>query len=217
MEVQQLINHVKDSIRNAYYNKSKLPESILAMEGMTGSKTRHLYNNICSVENKTYLEIGTYKGSSFISAMYKNKLKGICIDNWKFFGGPKNDFYENIKKELTNESIRVIDKDCWTVTSDDVPESIDIYLFDGAHSYEDHKKAITYYYKFLSKYSIIMIDDWLCDWYDVKRGTMDGINEVGLKIHYMIEIPLVNTYIYNQCGDTFWNGCGVFVCERLDI
>ena len=46
-----------------------------------------------------------------------------------------------------------------------------------------------------------MVDDWTCDWVDVKRGTMDGIAEMKLKNHYSCEIPLVNT----------WNGCRVFI------
>ena len=62
-----------------------------------------------------------------------------------------------------------------------------------------------------------MVDDWTCDWVDVKRGTMDGIAEMKLKIHYSCEIPLVNTTVHHQGGDTFWNGCGVFVCERTDL
>ncbi len=218
MEIDNIINHVKESIKNAFFNNSKLPESILLMEGMSGNKTRHLYNNLCSINNKTYLEIGTWKGSSFISAMYKNPIKGYSIDNWKEFGGPKDEFYDNLKKELSNETVIIIDKDCWTIDKNDVPDLIDIYLFDGNHTYEDHKKAITYYYKFLSKYSIIIIDDWLCDWADVKKGTMDGLNEItNLKVHAKIEIPLVNTDRYHQRGDIFWNGCGIFICERLDI
>ncbi len=57
----------------------------------------------------------------------------------------------------------------------------------------------------------------MCDWVHVKQGTIDGINEMKLKVHAMYEIPLVNTTEYHIGGDTFWNGCGVFVCERTDI
>jgi len=46
---------------------------------------------------------------------------------------------------------------------------------------------------------------------------LDGIAEMKLKIHYSCEIPLVNTTVHHQGGDTFWNGCGVFVCERTDL
>jgi hypothetical protein len=60
-----------------------------------------------------------------------------------------------------------------------------------------------------------MIDDWTCDWVGVKQGTLDGINQMNMKIHYSCEIPLVNTTSHHQGGDTFWNGCGVFICEKI--
>jgi len=214
--LQTLIDHVQNSIQNAYRDVSRLSNDVLTMEGMSGKKTRHLYNNICNLPDSTYLEVGTWKGSSFISAMYKNEsVFGFCIDNWCEFGGPKDDFYKNINTHLTNKHIKIIDKDCWKVTSTDVNKPIDIFMYDGAHTYEDQRKAITYYYQFFSKFVIIMIDDWTCDWVGVKQGTLDGINQMNMKIHYSCEIPLVNTTSHHQGGDTFWNGCGVFICEKI--
>ncbi len=210
-----LINHVEKSIKDAYDNKSKINEQILNMEGMSGSKTRHLYNNVCTLDNSKYLEIGTWKGSSFISAIYNNNCFGYCIDNWSQFGGPKNEFYNNLINYLPGQqNYKIIDKDCWSITNLDIPNNIDIFMYDGEHTYEDQKKAITHFSEFFSKYVIIMIDDWTCDWADVKKGTLDGIKEAGLKIHYSNEIGLVNTQKHHTGGNTFWNGCGVFVCEK---
>jgi hypothetical protein len=218
MDLSMLIDHTKKSIDNAFNNISKLSNDILNIEGMSGNKTRHLYNNICNLDGATYVEVGTWKGSSFISAIYQNKnTYGICIDNWSQFGGPKKSFYNNIQKYLLNYSIKIIDKDCWTINNDDIKTSIDIYMYDGAHTYKDQKNAITYYHKFFSKYVIIMIDDWTCDWVDVKKGTLDGITKMNMIIHYSYEIPLVNTSKHHCGGDTFWNGCGIFICERTDI
>lgn len=212
---QCLIEHIQASVYNAFHNISKLSQDVLAMEGMSGDKTRHLYNNICNFPNKTYLEVGTYKGSSFISAMYDNDVHGMCIDNWSEFGG-KDDFFANIKKFATHlpPTLHVIDKDCWTVTKDDVPQAIDIFMYDGAHTYDDQKKAITHFAPFFAEYCILIVDDWKCDWVQVRDGTMDGIHESGLKILHKEEIGLVNTIDFHQGGDTFWNGCGVFLCKK---
>ena len=142
---------------------------------------------------------------------------GYCIDNWSEFGGPRDKFHKNIQTYLPNRTnFKIVDKDCWSVDIGDIPDKINIYLYDGAHTYEDHKKAITHYSTFLSKYSIILVDDWTCDWVHVKQGTLDGLKEAGLIIHYSEEIGLVNTSTNHQGGDTFWNGCGVFVCENPD-
>jgi len=210
-----LIDHIKASVYNAFHNISKLPSEVIALEGMSGDKTRHLYNNLCNFPNKTYLEVGTYKGSSFISAMYDNDINGTCIDNWSEFGG-KDDFFVNITSFFPHfpGNLQVIDRDCWTITKDDITTPIDIFMYDGSHTYDDQKKAITHFAPFFAEYCIIIIDDWKCDWVQVRDGTFDGLKESGLEVIYKEEIGLVNTLDYHQGGDTFWNGCGIFLCKK---
>ena len=212
-----MINHVKSAIDKAYNNNSKITNDILKIDGMSGDKTRHLYNNICNLEHGHYLEIGTWKGSSFISAMYNNNnITGTVIDNWSEFGGPREEFNDNINKFLQNTNIKIIDKDSWTITDNDICAPIDIYMYDGGHTITDQTLAITYYAKYFNKYFIMLIDDWIAA-AEAKIGTYKGIEETNIKVHYMCEIGLVNTTNYHTRGDTFWNGCGVFVCERTDI
>jgi len=69
---QALIEHVKKSIRNAYIGDSKLNNDILMLNGMSSSKVRHLLNNLCALPEASYLEIGVWQGSTFISALYQN-------------------------------------------------------------------------------------------------------------------------------------------------
>ena len=83
------------AFKNAENEISKVTPELLNMEGMTGKKTRHFYNNLMNKEDSRYLEIGTWKGSSVCSAMCGNKAKVVCIDNWSEFGGPKNEFLQN--------------------------------------------------------------------------------------------------------------------------
>jgi hypothetical protein len=219
--VDYLIEHCRTSIVNAYNNKSKLPNEIYNINGMTGDKTRRLYNNMCDLSGIHYLEIGTWIGSSFCSAMYKNNIKGTCIDNWSEFdfnnnGGPYKVLCNNINKFAPTQDTTIIQKDCWLINKNDITIPIDIYLYDGAHDYDSQKKAITYYHQFFSKYVIIMIDDWVFG-EDIKKGTIDGMVEMKMKLHFAYEIGLVNCPDLNYRGNTFWNGCGIFVCERTDI
>ena len=218
--LEQIINHTKQAISNAYQGFSKLNAEHMKLEGMTGYKTRHLYNNLCSLKHANYCEVGTYKGSSFISAMYNNPTCfGYCIDDWTEFEQPREEACKLIKHHLGENATnyKIIDKDCFQVDNLDITKPIDIYMYDAAHTYEVHKKAITHYKQFFAKYVIILIDDWTCDYMQVQPGTFDGIKEAGLKVHFQHEIGLVNTNFQHVGGDTFWNGCGVFVCERTDI
>jgi hypothetical protein len=218
--LEQLINHVNLAVDNANNNISKITSDILSMDGMSGNKTRHLYNNICSLNGANYLEIGTWKGSSFISAFYDNDINTIVIDNWAEFNGPKDEFISNVTRLCPNKEFNFIEKDCFKVTDDEIKsiyDSIDIYLYDGNHEYESQRKAITYYKHLFSKYVIIIIDDFRSDtpaWANVKKGTYDGIEESGLIIHHKVEII---THQESSGSSEYWNGFGLFVCEVNNI
>ena len=218
-DLEQLIKHVNLSVENSNNNISKLTSEILSIDGMSGNKTRHLYNNICSLNGANYLEIGTWKGSSFISALYGNDINSIAIDNWVEFNGPKDEFISNVDKFCPDRKFKFIEKDCFKIADDEIKsvyDSIDIYLFDGAHDYESQRKAITYYKHLFSKYVIIIIDDFRSDtpnWANVKKGTYDGIEESGLVIHHKIEII---THQESTGRSEYWNGFGLFVCENIE-
>jgi hypothetical protein len=76
---------IETAFKNAENNISKNTNDIINMEGMSGTKTRHFYNNLLNTEDSRYLEIGTWKSSSVCSAMCGNKAKVVCIDNWSEF------------------------------------------------------------------------------------------------------------------------------------
>src|SRR5450759_5426501 len=74
---------------------------ILAIDGMSGKKYRRLINEIVSsMPNPRYLEIGSWAGSTACAAMFGNKAKITCVDDWSQFGGPKEEFLENARSAL---------------------------------------------------------------------------------------------------------------------
>ena len=112
IELQQ---HIETAFENADKGESKITDGLLKMEGMSGKKTRHFYNNLLNINDARYLEIGTWKGSSVCSAMYGNKAKVVCIDNWSEFGGPKSEFLTNFNKYKGVNDARFIEQDCFKV------------------------------------------------------------------------------------------------------
>ena len=221
MNICSFIEHINNSIRKAHNSSSNLDPSILSIEGMSGKNTRHLYNNICNLDNINYLEVGVYKGSTFISSCYNNNiLTAYAVDDFSETyiasdNSSVSDFselVENVNKYIPCCDVRFINKSCFTLTENDIPlHSIDIYLYDGKHDYNSHRNAILYMKKFLSKICIIIIDDWILDEWDVKRGTFDGLRESNIKVLYQFKVP--NYTISHSHVDDFWNGCGIFLCE----
>ena len=65
--------------------KSKLTDSERELYGQSSIKLKTFLNNVCSKDNTRYLELGVYRGSTIISAMYGNKtLQAVGVENFKF-------------------------------------------------------------------------------------------------------------------------------------
>jgi hypothetical protein len=171
---------VETAFQNAENNVSKITNDIINMEGMSGTKTRHFYNNLLNTENARYLEIGTWKGSSVCSAMCGNKAKVICIDNWSEFGGPKSEFLVNFEKFKGDNDATFIENDCYKIDVSLLPK-FNIYMYDGCHLKESHYKALVHYYNCLDDIFIYIVDDW--NWKYVRDGTFDAIKDLNLKLY----------------------------------
>ncbi len=216
--INRTIHHVKDALLDAHLYKSNVTKEVLDMTGMTGAKTRHFMNNLCNTCRMiNYLEIGTWHGSSTISALVGNQdnVSATIIDNFSEFSGSPEKFITNVKKHLLEGhcQMQLWVADCFDFDVSILP-SIDIYLYDGDHSYDAHYKAITYYAKCLNDVSIVVIDDW--NWVQVRKATMAGICDAGLQIAYQHEI----TYTEDKKGSAdgveseFWNGTAVLVLVK---
>ena len=198
---------IEKAFQNAENNISKITNDIITMEGMSGIKTRHFYNNLLNTEDARYLEIGTWKGSSVCSAMCYNKAKVVCIDNWSEFGGPKYEFIVNFLKFKGENDAIFIENDCYKVDVSVLPK-FNIYMYDGNHTNESHYNALLHYYNCLDDIFIFIVDDW--NWEEVRDGTINAIKKLNLKVLYKKEIftPANSTY------DTWWNGIYVAILQK---
>lgn len=177
----ELKQHVEIAFENAEKDESKITDGILNMEGMSGKKTRHFYNNLLNMDDARYLEIGTWKGSSVCSAMCGNKAKIVCIDNWSEFGGPKSEFLTNFNTYKGENEASFIEQDCYKVNTLQLPR-FNIYMYDGNHTQNSHYKALVHYYRCLDNMFVFIVDDW--NWKGVRDGTYDSFNKLNLSVLY---------------------------------
>jgi len=205
---------LETAFQNAENNMSKITTEIVGMEGMSGIKTRHFYNNLLNTEDARYLEIGTYKGSSVCSAMCGNKAKVVCIDNWSEFGGPKDEFLLNFERYKGDNDAAFIESDCFQVDVSALPK-FNIYMYDGNHTNENHYKALCHYYDCLDDVFIFIVDDW--NWQDVRDGTLSSIQKLNLTVLYEKEIRLTwdNSCTPNpELSMNWWNGIYVAILQK---
>ena len=207
MEIYRCL--VDNAFLNAENNISKITNDIIEMDGMSGTKTRHFYNNLLNFQDARYLEIGTWKGSSVCSAMCGNKGTIVCIDNWCQFGGPKNEFLLNFYKHKGDNDATFIENDCYKIDVTKLPK-FNIYMYDGEHSSESHYKALSHYYDCLDDIFIFIVDDW--NWKDVRDGTLSSIQKLNLKVLYEKEIRL--TLDNSTTMGDWWNGIYVAILQK---
>lgn len=212
METYKLL--IETSFQNAENNISKITNDIMDIDGMSGMKTRHFYNNLLNTEDARYLEIGTWKGSSVCSAMYNNKAKVVCIDNWSEFGGPKSEFLVNFEKFKGENDATFIENDCYKVDVSTLPK-FNIYMYDGNHTVDSHYNALLHYYNCLDDIFIFIVDDWNSD--DVRTGTINSIQKLNLKVLYEKEIRLTWDNSHTPLVEakyTWWNGIYVAILQK---
>jgi hypothetical protein len=205
--VSQLVQHINTAFEKAEVFDSKISGGIVSMEGMTGKKTRHFYNNLLNKHDARYLEIGTWKGSSVCAAMCGNKASVVCIDNWSEFGGPKMEFLRNFNTYKGENDARFIEQDCYTVDVTKLPK-FNIYMYDGNHTHDSHYKALLHYYECLDDTFVFIVDDWNVK--DIRDATHEAIKQLKLSTVFSKEIftPANCTY------ETWWNGIYVAVLQK---
>jgi hypothetical protein len=209
-----LIQHVKSSKQKADNLLSNLTPQILAMQGMSGIKTRHFYNNLCSLPHSRYLEVGSWQGSTLIASLYKNTTcAAVAIDNWSEFGGPRENFNANVKRFIPDAWLHVIEADCFKADLD--KRKFNIYLFDGAHDFDSQRKAITYFYENLDMPCILIVDDW--NWEKVRGGTFAGLKDVNATVVFQDHVQHTTDDSHTPrdiAAAEYWNGMGLFVLDK---
>jgi hypothetical protein len=209
------ITHVDNAIRKASSHESKLPDEAtiqsilggtgavladgkeipdLPMEyrlmGFSGVCFRHFLNNLCNFEDANYLEIGTFRGSSLVSAAYGNTdvLNEIhAIDNFSEFivedSGfhPRDDIEKNFNLYLgpAKNKINFYEEDCWSFDLTKLPK-IQIYFYDGDHSQEAQTKAFTYFEPVFDDVFIAVVDDW--NQRKVRLGTEAALSQINYDV-----------------------------------
>jgi len=213
-----LVKHVEKSIEQASLEIGKLSAAVLKIDGMTSSKGRYLLNHICSLPNAVYLEVGSWKGSSFVAALYQNDRirQAHAIEKWvRFadngfdFGDVRGEFLANIQAHLKGLPLTVHERDCFALNLAEILDPVTIYFYDGEHRQKDQQDAFTYFNSVLADEFIAIVDDW--NWESTRTGTFNAFEQLGYEVLYERYLPA------NFDGDTvnWWNGMYVSVIRKM--
>ena len=219
----RFVEQIKESLRKAEISESKLTQEILDIAGLTSNKVKHFMNNLVDMSDSRYLEVGTFQGAVFTAAITgNNHIAATAIDNfqtdnispmrevegWTSLMSPvKIALNKNIAK-TGYKNYKIVDKDAFTVTQDDLTFKASILFYDGDHSLDSQVSFISYYKDLCDEVFILVVDDW--NWHQVETGTREGIKSANLKVKYEYEIKTKG-----EDPEDFWNGLGIFVLEKI--
>jgi hypothetical protein len=214
---------------SGFDNRSSLPEVLTDqkyLNGFTGKSFRHVLNNLCRMKGGVYLEVGTFCGSSLICALYQNQdklKKAYAIDNWSEFRehcDPAERF--NLHRQAyipswTDEKLKVIEADCFSLDLSEIDEKVDIYFYDGAHKYEDHKRAFTYFNDVLNDVFIAVVDDW--EKKKVREATQEAFNELNYTVIGKWEVtpPAGRKNKMERPDLHWWHGMAMFLVRKTPV
>lgn len=177
---QALIGHVEESIAKAWDHESRMMSIVGGICGRTSPKIRHLLNNLCGLPDTVFLEVGSWRGASFVAALSGNEktvTAAYAIDNWKLRGSPL-DKYNTNEQMFDDETSRFlsgygnrwqkIKSDMFDVKS--LPLEPTIFYYDADHGQTEN--GTRHFFQFITDPCIVCLDDW--SWEFVQIGWRDA-------------------------------------------
>lgn len=216
--IETLIDHVSESVAGAWEHRSRLPEETLEVGGRTSPKIRHLLNNLCGLPDTHFLEAGSWKGASFISALAGNEasvIGAVAIDNWCQRGGAPFDGYSDNERafdESTAKFLSLYDAGCWRKLKQDLftitelPIVPNVFYYDADHSRT--QEGTQHFFGMVADPCVVCIDDW--SWPFVQEGWRAACAIAGITVAHEWELPTKR----NKDIELWWEGFYVAVIAK---
>lgn len=220
IEFEYINGHVAKSIERALLGDSKLDPEVLKINGFATPTMRHLFSNLCNIQDCSYLEVGTFCGATFVSAFNNNPIHAVGIDNFTQpfeQTGVVDQLRENMERwKETAKNVWFFKGDCFDLSSNDLRQlrdrrPFDVYYYDGEHSYDNQARALPAFFDLMADQFIHIVDDF--QWDDVKRGTEDGMKVLAPRLKIEHEWHLNGERMHDD--PIWWNGVAIYVCSKV--
>lgn len=173
--------YVEACLELADVEQSKITEKERRLYGLSSTRVRCLINNLCAMPGTNYLEIGTYKGATLLSAAVNNpKTKVVGIENFSYDErepkkqAPEGQIWENVRSHLYDninrykdpnsgvnvENIHILEKSYKDVIWEDLPK-FNVCFFDVTPIQEDsYEHLVSKVFNSLADEAIVVISNY---------------------------------------------------------
>ena len=215
-KVNPKIPHIIESIDKAERLDSNYTG--IAIESLTSNITKHFLNNICSLPDTVYLELGCYAGGTFYSALQNNNTKGYAVDNYKQPTYPHRDDlnfkgYQNPKAVLLEPPWHPDKRYDYTLIEDDVtnitlPEQVNVIFYDADHNPQAQYNNLKHVHQYCKDEFILIIDD----------ANMPGVIESVDEFVRVMKLDVIfeRKVLTNKPEDdtSWWNGLYILLLKK---
>jgi hypothetical protein len=199
--------HVEGAIHDAHRGRSRLTPEVRAVPGLTSTLVRHFLNIVCGRGSVNYLEIGSWKGATITAASCNNVGRFTAVDDFSQWADP-GQFYANRARCERWCRFDFLDRDSWQVDPAEISPDVDVYFYDGEHSYESQVRAFVHFDPALAGEFVAVVDDW--NYPQVRAGTQAAFAELGYDVLRDWELPAR----WDGDAENWWNGLYVAIVRK---
>ena len=121
---------------------------------------------------ESYVEVGSFRGTSLIAAMLGNDGEFVAIDDFSFDDATLEGLQASLER-FGLEGATILAGDAFELLEKGALEgrSVGVYYYDAAHDYESQLRGLRLVEPHLAREALLVVDD--SDWDDVRRATAD--------------------------------------------
>jgi len=163
------------------FPRSELPRDVRfaeildAVPGLARANNLALLNAAasCLQPGESYVEVGTYHGTSLIAAMLDNDAEFVAIDNWSLGEGGREQLERNLTRFGFADRPEIIEGDAFeTLRSAKLAgRTVGVYYYDNGHEHEQQLDGMRLIEPYLLSPALVIVDD--TDWERVEQAVED--------------------------------------------
>jgi predicted O-methyltransferase YrrM len=173
MDPQRFLRELETQLKDV----SRFEEILETVPGLARPNNLALLNVAarCLDDGESYVEVGTLRGTSLVSAMLGNDGDFVALDNWSMGDGSREQLDANLERYGLRAT--VLEGDAFETLRSNALDgrSVGAYYYDNGHAYEQQLEGLRLVERHLASPALVIVDD--SDWERVERAVDDYLTE----------------------------------------
>ena len=142
---------------------SRFEEVLEMVPGLARANNLALLNVAarCLDEGESYVEVGTYRGTSLVSAMLGNDGDFVALDDWSLGDGSRERLEANLERFGLQERPTILEGDAFETLRAGALRGrrVGVYYYDAGHEYEEQLEGLRLVEPYLADCALLVVDD----------------------------------------------------------